>query len=165
MTFPVNIPATYAPPSVVETTPSGTFTGPVSSSTYAMQGLGALFTPGTPIANVLAIVSATLHDSATTDGEGISLQLYYGPMVAGVAAPANAAVVPAGAIPLGPVVTYENAVTLTTAAHLNIPITLAGLAKSLVQGQQYWFDVAAIYITGSGVVTLTAPNIILVEIA
>ena len=81
-------------PQTADTSPANP-TAPANTTAYNMQGLGALLTPATPSGQVLVIISGTLTDSATTVGEGIKLQLYYGPMVAGVAAPANAGAIPA----------------------------------------------------------------------
>ena len=164
MTFPNNTPVGYVPPSIAATKPSNP-TAPSSTSAYKMQGLGALITPITPLANVLALFSATLTDAATTVGEGINLQLWYGAMVNGVAAPANAAAIPANAVQLGPTLSYATGVTLTTAADLFQPVTLFGIAQSLTPGQQYWFDLAAESIIGASQIAVTNPWINLIEIA
>lgn len=140
-------------------------TAPASTSAFKLQGLAALITPQTPQANILALISATLTDSATTVGEGINVQIAYGPVVSGVAPPANGAALPAGAVLLGPVRAFATGVTLTTAADLFNPITLHGVAKGLTPGQQYWFDVYAESIIGASVVALTNVQVDLVEIA
>lgn len=155
---------TYIPPATASYTPANP-TPPASTSAYKMQGLGSLITPATAAGNVLVIVQATLTDAAVTVGEGINLQLYYGPMVAGVAAPANAAAIPGAAVAIGNPLSWATGVTLTTAADSLIPITLVGVAKGLVQGQQYWFDVAAESVIGASQVGLTNVTVTLVEIA
>lgn len=157
-------PYGYIPPSVTSLQPANP-TAPASTSLYKMQGLSALITPFAPNANVLCIVSATLTDAATTVGEGINLQLWYAPVIPGVAPPANAAAIPASALQLGPTISWETGVTLTTAADSLIPITLHGLAKALTTGQQYWFDIAAESITGASQVALTNVNVTLLEIS
>ena len=160
---PISPPYGYITPSVAATTPANP-TAPASTSAYKMQGLGGLITPATPAANILALISATLTDAATTVGEGINMQLYYGPMVAGVAAPANGAAIPAAGVSLGPVMTWASGVTLTTAADSFIPVTLQGIAKGLIPGQQYWFDVAAESVIGASQVAMTNVNVSLIEI-
>lgn len=156
-------PYGYIAPAVAVYTPANP-TAPASTSAYKMQGLGSLLTPVTPAANVLVQIYATLTDSATTVGEGINLQLWYGPMVNGVAAPANAADIPASGVQLGTTLSWETGVTLTTAADSLIPVTLVGLAKALAPGQQYWFDIAAESITTASDVALTNVTVVLTEI-
>lgn len=156
-------PFGYINPQTADTQPANP-TAPASTSAYAMQGLGALLTPATPNGAVLVIVSGTLTDSAVTVGEGINLQLYYGPMVNGVAAPANAGAIPASAVKLGPVMTWATGVTLTTAADLFQPFCIHGVAKGLTPNQQYWFDLAAESVTTASDVAITNAHISLVEI-
>ena len=139
-------------------------TAPANTTAYFMQGLGALLTPTTPSGQVLVLISGTLTDSATTVGEGIKLQIYYGPMVAGVAAPANAGAIPAAAVPLGPVMIWATGVTLTTAAELFQPFCIHGVAKGLTPNQQYWFDLAAESVTTASDVAITNAHISLAEI-
>ena len=91
----------YTPPAVAVTTPANP-TAPASTSAYKLQGLGALITPQKAGGNVLAIVMGTMNAStATTAGDGMNMQLAYGPVVSGVAPPANAAALPAGAVLVG----------------------------------------------------------------
>jgi len=156
-------PYGYINPAVIVNTPANP-TAPASTSAYKMQGIGQLITPSTPSANVLALFSATLNDGATTVGEGINLQLYYGPVVSGTAIPANAGAIPANAVALGAILTWATGVTLTTAADSLIPITLFGLAKALTPGQQYWFDVAAESVVGASQVAIVNPTFALIEI-
>lgn len=156
-------PYGYIAPQVVDTAPLNP-TAPASTSAFAMQGLAALITPSTPVANVLALISGSLTDGAATVGEGINLQLYYGPVVSGVAPPANAAAIPNNAIAIGPVIKWATGVTLTTAADLFQCFCLHGVAKGLTPGQQYWFDVAAESIIGASQVAITNPHVTLVEI-
>jgi peptidoglycan hydrolase-like protein with peptidoglycan-binding domain len=158
------IPYGYVPPATVTTLPANP-TAPASTSAYKMQGLAQLITPAAPSANVLAIFMATLTDSATTVGEGINMQVWYGPVVSGVAPPANGAAIPQGATQLCATFSWESGVTLTTAADSLIPVTLAGLAKGLTSGQQYWFDIAAESITTASDVALTNVTAILAEIS
>ena len=139
-------------------------TAPASTSAYKMQGLSMLITPATPSGKIFANINATLAVNATTVGIGINLQLWYGPVISGVAPPANAAAIPAGAAQLGPTTTYETGVTLTTAADSMIPIDLMGLAVGLTPGQQYWFDLAAESITTASACQLTQVSGVLVEI-
>src|SRR5579863_104061 len=156
-------PYGYIAPQVVDTSPANQ-TAPASTSAFKMQGLAALITPSTPVANVLAMVSGVLTDSATTVGNGISLQLYYGPVVSGTAPPANAAAIPTNAVALGPVMEWATGVTLTTAADLFQPFCLHGVAKGLTPGQQYWFDIAAESVTTASNVAVTNAHVTLVEI-
>ena len=156
-------PANYYAPSVMQGTPANP-TAPSSTSAYAMQGIGQLITPATPSGNILALLSASLTDAATTVGEGILLQLYYGPVISGVNIPANASAIPSSAIAVGNPIEFATGVTLTTAADLFVPITLFGLAKALTPGQQYWFDVAAKSVIGASQVALTNVNFALLEI-
>lgn len=136
------VPSTYYAPSITTGTPANQ-TAPASTSVYKMQGLGQLITPSTPTANILALLQGTVSATATTVGNGINLQLYYGPVVSGVAIPVNAGAIPANAISLGNPVAFATGVTLTTAADLFAPVMMHGVAKGLTPGQQYWFDVAA----------------------
>lgn len=156
-------PFGYIAPTVADTSPASP-TAPASTSAFAMQGLAALITPQTPAGNVLAIISGTLTDSATTVGEGIILQLYYGPVISGTAPPANAAAIPASAVAVGPTMEWATGVTLTTAADSFAPIMVHGVVKALTPGQQYWFDVAAKSVIGASVVQLTNPHVTLVEV-
>lgn len=157
------IPATYYAPSIQVGTPANP-TAPNSTSASQMQGVGQLITPSTPTANILALLSATLTDAATTVGEGVILQLYYAPTQNGVAIPAVNTAVPAGAVALGNPVEWATGVTLTTAADSFIPITLFGVVKGLTPGQQYWFDVAAKSVIGASQVALTNITFALLEI-
>lgn len=137
---------------------------PASTSAYKMQGLSMLLTPLTPSPKILANITATLVSTATTVGIGINMQLWYGPVISGVAPPANAAAIPTGAMQLGTTCTYETGNTLTTAADQFVPIDLCGLAIGLTPGQQYWFDIAAESITTASACQLTQVNGVLVEI-
>ena len=157
-------PAGYTPPATVQANVPVAPTAPASTSAYKMQGLGALITPQYPAGQVLAIFQATATDSGTTVGEGILLQAYYGPMSAGTAVPANAAAVPGSAVALGPLVEWATGVTLTTAADLFQPIYVIAVAKGLIPGQQYWFDLAAESVITASVVALTNVSVTLVEI-
>lgn len=139
-------------------------TAPASTSAYKMQGLGYLLTPVTPSGQIRIEISANLKVNATTVGIGINLQLWYGPMVNGVAAPANAAAIPASATQIGGTTTYETGITLTTAADSIIPIDVDGIALGLITGQQYWFDIAAESITTASAMQLTGVNGCLYEI-
>ena len=153
----------YVPPTIVDNSPANP-TAPASTAAYKMQGLAALFTPSTPAANVLVIISATCTDTAITNGNGINLQLYYGPTQSGVAAPANAGNIPGSAIAIGPVMSCATGVTLTTAANAFWPIFVHGVAKGLNPGQQYWFDVAAESVITASNVALTNVHLTLCEI-
>jgi hypothetical protein len=161
--MPSSQPYGYIAPQTVDTSPLNP-TAPASTSAYKMQGLAALITPSTPVANVLALISGVLTDSATTVGNGINLQLYYGPVVNGVAPPANGAAIPNNAVALGPVMEWATGVTLTTAADLFQPFCMHGVAKALTPGQQYWFDIAAESVTTASNVAVTNPHVTLVEI-
>jgi hypothetical protein len=163
MTFPNNVP-NYVPPALVETSPANPV-APASTAAFKMQGLGALFTPATGNPNALAIIQGNILSAVVTAANGISLQLYYGPMVAGVAAPANGAAIPAAAIALGGVKTFTAGTTLTAAADMELPFNIAGLAKGLVQGQQYWFDLAAESVGTASDYSLTNVDVILTEIS
>lgn len=156
-------PYGYIAPQTVDTSPANP-TAPASTSAFAMQGLAALITPSCPPGNVLVMITAYCTDTATTVGEGIALQLYYGPIVNGVAPPANAGAIPNNAVALGPIMKWATGVTLTTAADLFQPIVVHGVAKGLTPGQQYWFDVAAESIIGASVVALVNVHVTLVEI-
>lgn len=156
-------PYGYIMPATADTSPANP-TAPASTSLYKMQGLAALITPTTPAGNILCIISAVLTDSATTVGEGINLQLYYGPIVSGTAPPANTNSPPNNAVALGPIMSWATGVTLTTQADLLQPIVVHGVAKGLSPGQQYWFDVAAESITTASDVAMTNCHVTLVEI-
>lgn len=156
-------PFGYIAPQTVDNSPANQ-TAPSSTSAYKMQGLAALITPSTPACNVLAIISGVLTDSATTVGNGINIQLYYGPVVSGVSPPANAAAIPTNAVAVGPVMSWATGVTLTTAADLLQPIIVHGLVKGLTPGQQYWFDIAAESVTTASNVAITNPHVTLAEI-
>lgn len=156
-------PFGYVIPSSAAYQPSNP-TAPASTSAYKMQGLSMLITPVTPTGKIICNIGSTLIATATTVGVGINLQMWYGPVVSGVAPPANAAAIPAGAVQLGPTTTYETGVTLTTAADLFFPIDLMGLATGLTPNQQYWFDIAAESITTASAVQLTQINGILYEL-
>ena len=153
----------YVAPAVAMYTPANPTAPASTATTYKMQGLGSLITPVTAAGNILCQIEATLTDGATTVGEGIVLQMYYGPMVAGVAAPANAASVPASAIAIGNPIEWATGVTLTTAADLVQPVHITGLAKGLIAGQQYWFDLGAYSVIGASQVALTNVTVILTE--
>lgn len=137
---------------------------PASTSAYKMQGLGFLLTPLTPSGTVRIEISANLLVNASTVGIGINMQLWYGPMVNGVAAPANAAAIPASGVQIGGTTTWETGVTLTTAADSIIPVDVDGLALGLLTGQQYWFDIAAESITTASACQLTGVSGCLYEI-
>jgi hypothetical protein len=158
-----NAPYGYIIPSTATYTPANP-TAPASTSAYKMQGLSMLITPVTPTGKVVANIGATLVVTATTVGVGINMQLWYGPVISGVAPPANAAAIPTGAVQLGPTTTYETGVTLTTAADQLFPIDLMGLATGLIPGQQYWFDIAAESITTASACQLTQINGVLFEL-
>lgn len=139
-------------------------TAPASTSAYKMQGLAATFTPNVS-GNVVAIFTATVNASATTVGNGINLQPYVGQIVGSNVAPANAAAIPGNANQIGNTVTFATGVTLTTAADLFQPITVIGLAKALIPGQQYWFDLAAESVTTASDNALVNVTVILFEVA
>jgi hypothetical protein len=159
----VEPPFGYIAPAVVANTVAAP-TAPASTSVFAMQGLAAIITPATPSGNVLALFSGTLTDGAVTVGEGIILQAYYGPAISGTAPPANAAAAPASAVAIGPTQEWATGVTLTTAAALFQPFCMHALARGLVPGQQYWFDLAAKSVTGASQVAITNAAISLYEI-
>ena len=138
-------------------------TAPASTSAYKMQGLSMLITPVTPTGKVVCNIGFTLTATATTVGDGINLQLWYGPTISGVSPPANAAAIPSGATQLGVTSTYEAGVTLTTAGDFLLPVDIMGLATGLVPGQQYWFDIAAESIGAASVYALTQINGVLFE--
>lgn len=156
-------PFGYVIPSSAAYSPANPI-APASTSAYKMQGLSMLITPVTPTGKIIANIGATLVVTAATVGIGINLQLWYGPVVSGVAPPANAAAIPAGALQLGPTTTYETGVTLTTSADQFFPIDLMGLATGLTPGQQYWFDIAAESITTVSACQLTQVNGVLFEL-
>jgi hypothetical protein len=62
-----------------------------------------------------------LTSTTTTVGDGIILQLYYGPVVSGTAPPANSNAAPASAVQIGATMEWATGVTLTTAASSFIP--------------------------------------------
>lgn len=137
---------------------------PASTSAYKMQGLGMVLTPLTPSPKILIDISTSLTVNATTVGIGINLQLWYGPVMSGIAVPANGGAIPTTAIQLGSTCTYETGVTLTTAADQIFPLDICGMAIGLTPGQQYWFDLAAESITTASACALTSINGVLVEI-
>lgn len=157
-------PYGYIKPAAAQYTTQVNPVAPASTSAYKMQGLGYLITPVTPSGQIRVDISANAIVNATTVGIGINLQLWYGPMVAGVAAPANASAIPASAVQVGGTTTYETGVTLTTAADSIIPMDIDGIALGLTPGQQYWFDLAAESITTASAMQLTGVNGCLYEI-
>lgn len=156
------IPASYWAPSSANYSPSNP-TAPASTAAYKMQGLAGLITPATPAGVVVCLISAQLIVTQTTVNTGINLQLYYGLMQNGVAAPANAASIPSNANALGPIRTWTTGVTLTTAADAITPITLHGVVQGLTPGAQYWFDVAAESVQTASACQLINPVITLFE--
>jgi hypothetical protein len=156
-------PYGYITPSVAMTTVAAP-TAPASTSVFAMQGLAAIITPATPSGNVLCLISGTLTDAAVTVGEGIILQIYYGPVLSGAAPPANAAAPPNSAVAIGPTQEWATGVTLTTSALLFQPFCIHAVARALVPGQQVWFDLAAKSVTGASQVAITNAAISLVEV-
>jgi hypothetical protein len=156
-------PLLYVPPTVSETSPANQ-TAPAATNAYKMQGLGALITPQTPVGNILAIIQGVFNDNATTVGIGMNIQLWYAPVVPGVAPPANGAAIPTSAIQLGTTKTWATGVTLTTAADSFIPFSIAGIAKGLTPGQQYWFDLAAESVVTASACAIINADAILTEI-
>lgn len=162
--MPVNSqPYGYIVPAVAQYNPASPV-APSSTAAYKMQGLGMVITPVTPSPKILANISTTLIVTATTVSIGINLQLWYGPVMSGIAVPVNGGAIPATAFQLGTTMTWENGVTLTTAASLMMPVDITGIAMSLVPNQQYWFDIAAESITTASACQLTQINGILQEI-
>jgi hypothetical protein len=85
-------------------------------------------------------------------------------MVSGVAAPANAAALPAAGQTIGAITSVSNGVVLTTLADNLQPVDLMSLAKGLTPGQQYWFDLYAESLTTASDCFLTNVTVTLVEI-
>lgn len=164
MAFPANIPVGYVPPSVALTSPANPV-APASTTAFKLQGLGALITPSTPIANILALIQGNIASAVVTAANGIILQLYYGPMVSGVAAPANAAAIPAGAVAVGTSKTFSAGTTLTASADAITPFMIGGIIKNLTPGQQYWFDLAAESLGTASDYSLTNVDVSLTEIS
>jgi hypothetical protein len=156
-------PFGYITPSVVATTVAAP-TAPSSTSAFAMQGLAAVITPATPSGNVLCLISGTLITNATTVSDGITIQINYGPIISGNAPPANAAAAPASAVAIGNTLEWATGVTLTTAASSFIPFCINAVARALVPGSQYWFDLAAKSVNAASAVSITNASITLVEI-
>lgn len=157
-------PFGYIRPAAAQYTAGTNPVAPASTSSYKMQGLGFLITPMTPSGQVRCHISANLIVTQTTVFTGINMQLWYGPMVAGVAAPANGAAIPTSAIQVGGTTSWSTGVTLTTAADLNQPVDVDGIATALLTGQQYWFDIAAESITTASACQLTSVSASLYEI-
>jgi hypothetical protein len=151
----------YVAPATYSAQPANNATA--LGATYALQGWAALITPQLPNGKILAMIQTVLTTSVTTAGDGAILQMYYGAITSGVAPPAANAAVPANAIAIGPVVTWENPTTITTAADLMAPVDMSGFVTGLTPGSQYWFDVAVKYVGATGYL-LTANSIILCEI-
>jgi hypothetical protein len=163
--MPININQQYIAPSVAMTTPANPTAPASTTATYKMQGLGALITPQLSLGCVLANISGTVNwVSSGAVGVGIALQMYYGPMVSGVAAPANAAALPGGAVAIGNPTMISNGVVLTTIGDNLCPVDLTGLAKGLTAGQQYWFDLGAYSLTTASDSFITSITVTLVEI-
>lgn len=162
--MPNALPYGYIVPSTAIYNPVSP-TAPASTSAYKMQGLSMLLTPVTPSGKVCINIGATIITSAVTNGHGINLQLWYGPVVSGVAPPANAAAIPNGALQLGVTSTYETGVTLTTAANFMLPIDIMGIATGLTPNQQYWFDIAAESVGTASEYSLSQVNGVLFEIS
>jgi hypothetical protein len=163
MTFQNPTATLYTPPATAITTPANP-TAPASTSAYKCQGLAALLTPQMAAGNVLVIIQGSMNASATTVGNGMNIQGAYGPMISGVAAPANAAALPAAGVLIGNPLPVATGVTLTTAADAFTPVTWVGLVKGLTPGTQYWFDAVAESITTASDNGLTSVTVTLVEI-
>ena len=163
--MPLNINQQYIAPAVAMTLPANPTAPASTSATFKMQGLGALITPMLAPGIILANISGTVNwVSSGAVGVGIAMQLYYGPMVSGVAAPANTAAVPGGGVAIGNPTSVSNGVVLTTIGDNLIPFDLSGIAKNLTAGQQYWFDIGAYSLTTASDCFITALTVTLVEI-
>lgn len=129
-----------------------------ASPTQVMMGLAdagsqatpALFTPATS-GKVLVMVTGTVLNATVADGAQV--QLYIGP--APGSTPANGAVVPGAAIPLGKV--------KSVGIGQGVPFTLAYVATGLTVGNQYWVDVALNHVTG-GNASITSIDILAIEL-
>lgn len=153
----------YVAPAVSITTPANP-TAPTTAA-FKMQGVGGLITPALPPGIVL--VNLTGNATWVTSGAvgvGISLQLYIGQVISGVAIPVNAGNIPSNAKAIGAIQNTQNGVVLTTIGDNVIPISMTALATGLSQGSQYWVDVAAISLTTSSDCFLSNLTLSLVEI-
>ena len=133
--MPITPPyAAYIKPAVVTTAPGTNPTAPASTSAYKMQGIGACITPQSPAGVVLAIFHGTLNAAATTVGNGIATQIWYGPVVSGTAIPANAGAIPSTAIQLGTTQQFATGVTLTNAKRCDYECVAAATWISALLG-------------------------------
>ena len=146
-------------------------TAPASTSAFAMQGIGGLLTP-VKSGTVLAFFTAAITATATTVNNGIHLLPYYGMIQGSNKPPINTAGIPNNAIALNstpggsaPKVNWSTGVTLNAGGGGSlIPVTVTGIARNLILGQQYWFDLAAESIQTASDNQLTQVAVTLVEL-
>jgi hypothetical protein len=120
-------------------------TGPAGTSSFTMQGLGALIKPVVTGRVLATICGYTFNGSVTTVGDGIRWTVNYG----SGAAPGNGAGLIGTA--LTPQQTFSLSATATTDDSIN-PFSLTGLALNLGIGTSYWFDLAAQAVGSTGFV-------------
>jgi hypothetical protein len=121
--------------------------GPGSTVSYSMQGVGPTITP-TLSGRISVNYSANLVTSDTAAGDGISIEFYYGTG----APPANGAattgtLVNIGANPPNIVWTLPS---ISIAADVSVPVSISFIVSGLVLGTTYWFDAAAIALGATG---------------
>jgi hypothetical protein len=122
------------------------------SSTPLMMGYGQAGTPGTPTV-LTPVTTGRVFVIFNTSGDGATLQIRYGTGTP----PAN------GAPATGTAVGSSISIKFITGV-LVIPCTLSIVVTGLTLGTQYWFDLAANYVTGGQGGTSGGMGIFLMEI-
>lgn len=149
----VNSPINYPPAASFSqvATPSG----PGSTSSYTMQGLGKLLTPTTTGRVLVTVSGYTFNGTNVTAGAGIAYHINYGTG----SAPVN------GAAVTGTTINQTQASgnsTTTTSGDNIMPFSTTAFVTGLTIGTTYWFDIAAIA-NGSTGFTIQNPNVLAIE--
>ncbi len=122
-------------------------TGPGSTVSYSMQGMGATITPGFT-GRIDVNYNANLVTSDTAAGDGISFEFYYGTG----SPPANGAATTGTLVSIGP--NPPNMVwtipSTAIAADVSVPVSKSFIVAGLTLGTTYWFDAAAIALGATG---------------
>jgi hypothetical protein len=150
------VPTVGAKPASAQIATTGTFTGS-STSVFVMAGLGLTITPAVT-GNLMVSFAGWLTSSAVTINEGTILQIAYG---TGTPPVNNAA---ATGTLVGEPQRYQNAIALTTAADLKVPIALHSLIAGLTLGVTYWIDIQVEAVTGASVITTNDPVLTAIEL-
>lgn len=109
---------------------------PNGTGAFTMQGLNGTLTPAIGT-QALVIINAYCTGTATLANDGIAIQVSFG---TGAHPTTNAALSGSQA---GSVIQFRVGTTLTAAADLNAPISVAAVLTGLTVGTTYWVDLAA----------------------